>query len=125
MIRGFTARMKARLDQATRRENDLKLEKLRWHVALLRAVTPEDIRRRAQAQLLKARWRRGGPKLASLPALPDIQRVARMAFFGLPLERESLYITVDAAEIESVLEEADAHLAGQWRFFAFTDSGAQ
>ena len=103
----------------------MTLEKLRWQMARLRAMTPEEIRKRAQAQRLKARWKRGGPKPASLPTLPDVHRVAKQAFFGLPLERESLYVTVDAAEIEAVLEEADALLAGRWGFFAFADSNAE
>ncbi len=96
----------------------MTLEKLRRRMARLRAMTPEEARQRVQMNRTKARWKRGAPKPASLPTSPDMQRAAKLPFFALPLERESLYVTVDATEIEALLTEANAILAGQWPFFA-------
>jgi Heparinase II/III-like protein/Heparinase II/III N-terminus len=103
----------------------LTLEQLRWQVARLRAMTPEEVRWRIEMRRIKARWKRGAPKPAALPTSPEMQRAAKLPFFALPLERESLYVTVDAAEIEAVLTEADAILAGQWPFFAFSGQNTQ
>jgi uncharacterized heparinase superfamily protein len=94
-------------------------------MARLRAMTPEELRGRVKAERVKSRWKRGAPKPARLPEFPDVQRAAKLPFFGLPLERESLYVTVDAAEIEALLEEAEAYLEGGWRFFAFSGQDPQ
>ncbi len=96
----------------------MTLEKLRRRMARLRAMTPEEARQRVQMNRTKARWKRGAPKPATLPTSPDMQRAAKLPFFALPLERERLYVTVDAAEIDALLAEADAILGGQWPFFA-------
>ncbi len=97
------------------------LDKLRWRAARLRAMTSEEIRWRLQLERVKARWRRKPPKPARLPNLDELKVAARLPFFGLPLARENLYISIDVGEIEALLEEADALLMGRWRFFAFAE----
>jgi Heparinase II/III-like protein/Heparinase II/III N-terminus len=97
-------------------------EKLRWLTARLRAMSLSEIQHRLKTRSIKKQWKQNGaPIAATLPTLPDLERIANLPFYAVGLERDALRAAAGESEIVALLKEADEALEGRWRFFAFAD----
>jgi hypothetical protein len=99
-----------------------RIEKLRWLVARLRAMSLEEIRWRVRMQGVKSRWKKAVPQPTHQPDRHDLERMAALPFYGLPSSIEgwkTLAASIPAHELKALIDEANLYLERKWLFFAF------